>query len=143
MLSSAKEKKKPHGDAESSARHYTGPKQIRWFFDDGSTVVCTEDHKFMAIDTVCYDYSFDGPATYVGTELRIGDAESNMTFLSVDPSFDFCIPVKYYHKEDAGELNAYDIEIDHPTSMYLLANGMPTHNSKHAGGIGGKKVINP
>ena len=34
MLSSAKEKKKPHGDAEFSARHYTGPKQIRWFFDD-------------------------------------------------------------------------------------------------------------
>ena len=34
MLSSAKVKKKPHGDAEFSARHYTGPKQIRWFFDD-------------------------------------------------------------------------------------------------------------
>ena len=34
MLSSAKEKKKPHGDAEFSARKYTGPKQIRWFFDD-------------------------------------------------------------------------------------------------------------
>ena len=34
MLSSAKVKKKPHGDAEFSARKYTGPKQIRWFFDD-------------------------------------------------------------------------------------------------------------
>ena len=29
-----KVKKKPHGDAEFSARKYTGPKQIRWFFDD-------------------------------------------------------------------------------------------------------------
>ena len=34
MLSSAKEKKKPYGDAEFSARNYISPKQIKWVFDD-------------------------------------------------------------------------------------------------------------
>jgi ubiquitin-conjugating enzyme E2 W len=34
MLSSATKKVKPHGDAEFSAKKFTGPKQIRWFFDD-------------------------------------------------------------------------------------------------------------
>ena len=33
MLSSAKVKKKPIGDRIFSARKYTGPKQIKWFFD--------------------------------------------------------------------------------------------------------------
>ena len=34
MLSSATKKVKPHGDAEFSAKKFTGPKQIKWFFDD-------------------------------------------------------------------------------------------------------------
>ena len=34
MLSSATVKKKPVGDAEFSARKFTGPKQVRWYFDD-------------------------------------------------------------------------------------------------------------
>ena len=34
MLSSATYKKKPAGDAEFSAKKFTSPKQIRWFFDD-------------------------------------------------------------------------------------------------------------
>lgn len=46
-------------------------------------------------------------------------------------------------KEMVGMVEAYDIEVDHPDHLFLLSNGMIVSNSKHAGGIGGKKVINP
>jgi hypothetical protein len=46
-------------------------------------------------------------------------------------------------RESAGDITAYDIEIDHPSHMFLLANGLIVSNSKHTGGVGGKKIINP
>ena len=36
--------------------------------------------------------------------------------------------------EDAGEFTAYDIEVDHPDHLFLLANGLVVSNSKHVGG---------
>ena len=53
MLSSAKVKKKPHGDAEFSARKYTGPKQIRWFFDDETVWKCSK-----ILYNECFSYNF-------------------------------------------------------------------------------------
>jgi len=43
----------------------------------------------------------------------------------------------------AEDFPAMDIEVDNDTHWYLLANGMVTHNSKHTGGVGGKKVVDP
>ena len=42
-----------------------------------------------------------------------------------------------------GECDAYDIEVDHPSHLFLLANGLVVSNSKHGSGIGGKKVEDP
>lgn len=36
--------------------------------------------------------------------------------------------------EDAGTFTAYDIEVDHPHHLFLLANGLVVSNSKHVGG---------
>ena len=34
---------------------------------------------------------------------------------------------------DVGDRHVYDLEIDHPDHLYLLANGLVVHNSKHSG----------
>ena len=36
--------------------------------------------------------------------------------------------------EEAGMFTAYDIEVDHPDHLFLLANGLVVSNSKHVGG---------
>lgn len=48
-----------------------------------------------------------------------------------------------YTKEYIGKVQALDIEVDHPDHLFLLANGMVVSNSKHKGGVGGKKVEDP
>lgn len=47
--------------------------------------------------------------------------------------------------ECGGEMSiqAYDLEVDNDTHWYLLGCGVVTHNSKHTGGVGGKKVVDP
>lgn len=44
---------------------------------------------------------------------------------------------------DEGVFTAYDIEVEHPDHLFLLANGLVVSNSKHVGGVGGKKVEDP
>lgn len=44
---------------------------------------------------------------------------------------------------DMGMIPAYDIEVDHPDHLFLLANGLVVANSKHSGGVGGKRVTDP
>lgn len=46
-------------------------------------------------------------------------------------------------KEYLGEIEARDIEIDHPSHLFMLSNGLVVSNSKHKGGVGGKKIIDP
>lgn len=121
-----------------------GPKEMnRYKFSDGSDVVCTKDHKFMVVDYVCLNYRMDGHTDYKGKEAAIGDTTERTLFLTAGDDLSYMDEKLCVSCEPVGELDAYDIEIDHPTSMYLLECGIPTHNSKHAGGIAGKKVINP
>lgn len=42
-----------------------------------------------------------------------------------------------------GVLPTMDIEVDHPDHLFVLANGLVVSNSKHVGGVGGKKVEDP
>lgn len=39
--------------------------------------------------------------------------------------------------EDLGEQPTYDIEVDHPSGLFVLANGLVVSNSKHGGGVAG------
>lgn len=50
---------------------------------------------------------------------------------------------KLIDKEFVGYIMAYDIEVDHPDHLFLLANGLVVSNSKHKGGVGGRKVVDP
>lgn len=120
------------------------PKEMnRYKFSDGSEVVCTKDHKFMTVDYVCLNYRVDGHTDYKGKEEPIGETTKETPFISVSDDYSYRDEVYCTGSEPVGELKAYDIEIDHPTSMYILANNLVTHNSKHSGGVGGKKVIDP
>ena len=131
--------------AANVTRFYShGPKEMnRYTFSNGATVVCTADHKFMVVDYVCLDYRMDGHTNYRGKEVPIGDTTDKTYFLYASDDYSYCDEMLCIKKEAVGSLEAYDIEIDHPSHMFLLAGGCIVSNSKHSGGIGGKKVINP
>ena len=42
-----------------------------------------------------------------------------------------------------GDFEALDIEVDNESHLFVLANGLIVSNSKHAGGVGGRKVVDP
>lgn len=117
----------------------------KWTLEGGRTVTCTEDHKFMVTDAVLAVWRSDGKTLYEYREIPIKDISCHYGLVAVvGKDLDEITQIgRTIKKEDIGEQLAYDIEIDHPTCMFILANGLVTHNSKHAGGIGGKKVINP
>jgi hypothetical protein len=46
-------------------------------------------------------------------------------------------------QEYLGMQPVMDIEVDNEDHLFLLANGIQCHNSKHSGGVGGKKVVDP
>lgn len=46
-------------------------------------------------------------------------------------------------QEFVGNLEVFDIQVDHPSHLFILANNLITANSKHGSGIGGKKVEDP
>lgn len=50
---------------------------------------------------------------------------------------------KLIKQEFVGNLEVFDIEVDHPSHLFLLANGVISKNSKHGSGIGGKKAEDP
>lgn len=117
----------------------------KWTFEGGRTVTCTEDHKFMVTEAALAVWRSDGKTLYSYSERPIKDLHWYYGQIAVfeDDLTDIKQISRHIKAEEVGEQLAYDIEIDHPTCMYILANGLITHNSKHAGGIGGKKVINP
>jgi hypothetical protein len=99
----------------------------------------------MVTDATLAVWRSDGKTLYTYRELPIKDIKCHYGQVAVigKDLEDIQQIGRTIKKEDVGEQLAYDIEIDHPTCMYILANQLITHNSKHAGGIGGKKVINP
>lgn len=132
--------------AANVTRFYShGTKEMyRWSFSNGMTLDCTADHKIMFIEAMLAIYCDDGQRYYTYRERPIG--EINAIEYGV-PVFDGNHTVADHligpTKEYLGELPAYDIEIDHPSHMFLLDNGLCVSNSKHSGGVGGKKVIDP
>jgi len=122
-----------------------GPKQMNHYtFGNGSTLDCTPDHKIMFIEAMLAVYCSDGTRYYTYRERPIGQIGKIEWGVPVfDGDYKVATHLSAPKREPLGELDAYDIEIDHPTHMFLLENGLCVSNSKHAGGIAGKKVINP
>lgn len=123
-----------------------GPKPMcKYTFDGRRKLVCTEDHKVMVTEVELAVYRTDGVHLYSYQEKPIRDVSWHYGEVLV---FRKCldeplqISCKYKFKE-VGMVPAYDIEIDHPSHMFLLANGLVVSNSKHKGGVGGRKVEDP
>lgn len=118
----------------------------KWTFEGGREVVCTEDHKFMVTDAILAVWRSDGKTLYTYIEKPIKDISwhyGSVAVVGKDLASELDIISREIKKELVGDVNAYDIEIDHPCHMFLLDNGLICSNSKHSGGVGGKKVINP
>lgn len=134
-----------HVTAATVTRFFAnGPKQCyRYTFMDGAELTCTEDHKVMIIDAELAVYDPSGKKKYNYKEKRIGEFIGDEQVATIAGSLDNIMHMPAPSREDVGIINTYDIEIDHPSHMFLLANGVIVANSKHTGGVGGKKIINP
>ena len=130
--------------ADVTRFYANGPKQCyRYKFVDGSEIVCTEDHKVMVMDSELAVYYPSGRRKYNYKEKRIGEFIGDEQVATISGSLDNMMHMPAPDREDAGVINTYDIEIDHPSHMFLLSNGLIVSNSKHTGGVGGKKIVNP
>ena len=87
-------------------------------------VVCTKDHKFLLWDFVSNN-------SYINT-IYNEDAPNFMRVIH-DTAVEITNDIKLI--DFVGEIESYDIEIDTPDHLFVLANGMITSNSsKHGGG---------
>ena len=104
--------------------HGTMPMFIWNFYraNNPITLIATSEHKILC------NYP-------TGNSIRaLGDLGNR---LAVEVSYKEPNPPILLHQrgvEEAGEFTAYDIEIDHPDHLFLLANGLVVSNSKHVGG---------
>ena len=92
---------------------------------DSSEVVCTENHKFLCETCDVYNKKRAAYARGAGDKPTIDDHHT----LAV-------VPAKHMsnRKEPAGQRHCYDIEVDHPDHLFVLANGLITSNSATAKG---------
>lgn len=90
---------------------------------DRLEVVCTPEHKILAEYRVKLGENIVGPTTIpIGKEAQV--------FWAVTPKNGRA--VERTHQEPAGVHHTYDIEVDHPDHLFVLANGLAVSNSsKH------------
>jgi DNA-directed RNA polymerase subunit beta' len=90
-----------------------------------TSVVCTEDHIFLTLPHFLVVTS--------QTPIKNIKAHS-LVIAATDGKKDFVFFEKV-EKESLGLLPTYDIEVDNPDHLFVLANGIVSHNSsKHTGG---------
>ena len=132
--------------AATVTRFYShGPKEMcHYTFSNGSTIDCTPDHKLMFVEAMLALYCPDGERYYTYRERPVGSIGKAEWGVPVfDGNYKVATHLAAPTSESIGEVLAYDIEIDHPSHMFLLANGLVVSNSKHKGGVGGRKVEDP
>lgn len=91
----------------------------------GGSLRCTEDHRFLQDEQGVYSMKRIADASYV---CRYDRYIAKYVIRSADY---------------IGVMPVMDLEVDNDSHWYILANGVVTHNSKHKGGVGGKKVEDP
>lgn len=109
---------------EVVALHNNGVQPLHKYIISGShtSVCCTPNHKFLMYDLVDHTNIIAPIQNTVGTLLA--------TMINTD-----CIYCLHHSVEFVGNIEAYDLEIDTPDHLFVLANGMITSNSsKHSGG---------
>lgn len=72
----------------------------------------------------------------------IGDKDTIDTALLRTVSGILTTATKTYSKY-IGDVDTLDIEVDNKDHLFVLANGLIVSNSKHTGGVGGKRIIDP
>jgi len=63
-----------------------------------------------------------------------------LQFLNDNPSFRGENTFSWVGSEDLGDIQTYDIEVDHPDHLFVLANGLITSNSVQDGGYFAKQL---
>ena len=124
-----------------------GPKPMsRYTFQGRRHLTCTENHKIMVTDAELAVYRADGLHMYSYMEKPIKDVYwhyGDVLAFGKHLNELQTISRKYKDKAISRLIEAYDIEIDHPSHMFLLANGLVVSNSKHKGGVGGRRAEDP
>lgn len=98
-------------------------------------VTCTEDHKILT--------DWRGVHTQKPAGEIYGDDNAFADVLLVEGGYVeggrqwTAIASMHEDGEPAGDLETYDIEVDHPDHLFVLANGLIVSNSKHGGGVAG------
>ena len=100
---------------------------------DPAVLVCTDRHKVLGSDGLGAGLVTMASGMRSATPLRRAEGLSE----AHDGEWEL------ESAEFAGTLEAYDIEVDHPDHLFLLGNGLVVSNSKHSGGVGGKRVVDP
>lgn len=99
-------------------------------------ITCTPDHNIL-----CRCKIKEAGASSAGKKNRIMPIGTRSTNFSAvcQHNKDFRLLPRNYSKSK-GKCRTYDIEVDHPNHLFLLANGLVVSNSaKHLGGMGGEK----
>ena len=98
---------------------------LNWLYKDGDkdiSVIATTEHKILC--------TYDGSDNYT---LPLG-ASLGYSPVCADYATQKTHNVQRRSADIAGTFTAYDIEVDHPDHLFLLANGLVVSNSKHVGG---------
>lgn len=93
-------------------------------FGPKKTICATTDHKILCKGEA--DAFVQVPLGKVETIVRLDDIDFETTSTFTKESV-----------KELGELQTYDIEVEHPSSLFVLANGLIVSNSKHTGGVAG------
>lgn len=98
---------------------------------DDAFVSCTEDHKFLNPLAGSGQLAVS-PVSRCDWVVRVNFNDSDNAELPVNPV------------KDLGELPTFDIEVNHPDHLFVLANGLIVSNSsKHSGGVAGAGPAGP
>ncbi len=98
------------------------------------TLVATPDHKILAKEWS----NLGSTGHFTLRPLRDGEdtfPNPDVVFGTRTADHDLLLLVEY--SDDFQDLPTYDIEVDHPQHMFVLANDLIVSNSKHGGGVAG------
>ena len=103
----------------------------RTLLENGAELVSTERHK--VLKELMVDY----------VEEAVGKhPEGEYWPVMIEPK-EFPEEAIVVEHEYVGMAQVNDIEVDNDDHLFVLANGLIVSNSKHQGGVGGKKVVDP
>ena len=122
----------------SSEELYSFTYKARGLPEEGLNLIASAKHQILSRHLVRPDHK--GMHKYESVMKEAGKTTTpmvvvNMQFLAGKPFYYSWNPARRTSVEDTGRKDSMDIEVNHPTHRFLLANGLVVSNSaKHVGG---------